>query len=82
MGGLSMLLAQAFQSTPVIADERIREAISRCFQVSEFQSTPVIADERIGDAPETLGGMEMQFQSTPVIADERILSRRGNVGCI
>ena len=61
-----------FQSTPVIADERMAGQVLPDVISLEFQSTPVIADERMrvyegGSIPRA--GV---FQSTPVIADERM----------
>ena len=40
-------LDRRFQSTPVIADERIASIDKRMMRGESFQSTPVIADERI-----------------------------------
>ena len=61
-----------FQSTPVIADERIFGGGATASAVSRFQSTPVIADERIFFRACRRSSRKSRFQSTPVIADERI----------
>ena len=44
--GLGML-TNLFQSTPVIADERMWAFPSQAVRCAMFQSTPVIADERM-----------------------------------
>jgi len=61
-----------FQSTPVIANGRIRCTAHNQYRHYAFQSTPVIANGRIDLVADTLM-TALGFQSTPVIANGRIV---------
>ena len=65
-----------FQSTPVIADERMERGTHSPHCLNRFQSTPVIADERMLFSASRSVAPSIGFQSTPVIADERMRMRR------
>ena len=63
--------SMTFQSTPVIADERMMFSLALREWKWLFQSTPVIADERMQLLSGAVAAAH-KFQSTPVIADERM----------
>ncbi len=60
-----------FQSTPVIANGRIRWTAAANRSFLQFQSTPVIANGRITGSFDEYR-LDLLFQSTPVIANGRI----------
>ena len=62
---------KGFQSTPVIADERIADFYEQMLSEISFNPRPSLLTSESRPGPEAATAVA-RFQSTPVIADERI----------